>query len=167
MTSETGHHVRQDALVEHAVPLVARALLTTEDTEGLWAYLRERVESERHRIEDNTIRDALQPLQEQFSMRVVARVERRKRAPTAGRPVVAEVQLAGNQHFVLLTGYSLETGVMINDPWFGDSAVLGVRYADPAIVSIRTFTAGEPAGLRGDGRMSWVANAISAAPLAR
>ena len=85
----------------------------------------------------------------------------------AGRPVVAEVQLAGNQHFVLLTGYSLETGVMINDPWFGDSAVLGVRYADPAIVSIRTFTAGEPAGLRGDGRMSWVANAISAAPLAR
>jgi len=74
MTSETGHHVRQDALVEHAVPLVARALLTTEDTEGLWAYLRERVESERHRIEDNTIRDALEPLQERFSMRVVARV---------------------------------------------------------------------------------------------
>ena len=85
----------------------------------------------------------------------------------AGRPVVAEVQLAGNQHFVLLTGYSLEIGLMINDPWFGDSAVLGVRYADPSIVSIRTFMPTEPAGLRGDGRVSWLANAISAVNLAR
>jgi hypothetical protein len=74
MTSEAGHHLGHDALVEHAVPLVARALLTTEDTEGLWAYFRERVESERHRIEDNTIRDALEPLQERFPMQVVARV---------------------------------------------------------------------------------------------
>jgi len=87
----------------------------------------------------------------------------------AGRPVVAEVHLAGNQHFILLTGYTAEAGILINDPWFGDSVSLAARYTESGsdIVSIRTFMPVEPAGLRGDGRMSWVANAISAAPLAR
>src|SRR5207248_2826617 len=44
----------------------------------------------------------------------------------AGRPVVAEVSLGGNQHFVLLTGYTTEGGIVINDPWFADS----VRFVD-------------------------------------
>jgi peptidase C39-like protein len=85
----------------------------------------------------------------------------------AGRPVVAEVQLAGNQHFVLLTGWSAATGLQINDPWFGDSIPLGARYADPAIMSIRTFMPTEPSGLRSDGRVNWLANARSALNLAR
>jgi Peptidase_C39 like family len=87
----------------------------------------------------------------------------------AGRPVVAEVQLGGNQHFVLLTGYTLSGGLVIDDPWFGDVVSFNARYGDPAIgiLSIRTFMAGEPAGLRGDGRVNWLANAISAVQLAR
>ena len=74
MASETGHDVKRDPLVEHAVPMVAKAMLITEDAEGLWAYFRHRVDSERQRIEDNTIRDALEPLQERFPMEAVARV---------------------------------------------------------------------------------------------
>ena len=87
----------------------------------------------------------------------------------AARPVVAEVQLNGNQHLVLLTGYTLSGGLVINDPWFGDVVSFNARYGDPAIgiLSIRTFMVGEPAGLRVDGRVSWLANAISAAQLAR
>ena len=87
----------------------------------------------------------------------------------AARPVVAEVQLNGNQHFVLLTGYTLSGGLMINDPWFGDVVSFNARYGDPAIgiLSIRTFMEGEPAGLRVDGWVSWLANAISVAHRAR
>ena len=59
----------------------------------------------------------------------------------AAQPVVAEVSLNGNQHFVLITGYTADGGLQINDPWFGDSVRFGDRYGDPAsgIVSIRTF----------------------------
>jgi Peptidase_C39 like family len=59
-----------------------------------------------------------------------------------GRPVVAEVRLNGNQHFVLITGYTSAGGLQINDPWFGDAVNFSDRYGDPAsgIVSIRTFT---------------------------
>jgi len=87
----------------------------------------------------------------------------------AARPVIAEVQLNGNQHFVLLTGYTLSGGLVINDPWFGDVVSFNARYGDPAtgILSIRTFMVGEPAGLRVDGRVSWVANGMSAQRLAR
>lgn len=74
MTGEDGERVSRDRLVEHAAPLFARALLAAEDPERLWADLRERVESERGRIETDTIRDALEPLQERFPMHVVARV---------------------------------------------------------------------------------------------
>src|SRR5207245_6278381 len=35
----------------------------------------------------------------------------------AGRPVVAEVQLGSNQHFVLITGWTTEQGLIMNDPW--------------------------------------------------
>ena len=87
----------------------------------------------------------------------------------AGRPVVAEVRLGGNQHFVLLTGYSIEGGLEINDPWFADSVSLSDRYGDPAsgIVSIRTFMPADPGGQRGGGRVSWLANAIAAVHLSR
>jgi hypothetical protein len=87
----------------------------------------------------------------------------------AGRPVVAEVQLGGNQHFVLLTGYTLSGGLVIDDPWFGDAVSFNARYGDPAagILSIRTFMVGDPAGLRVDGRVNWLANSISAEQLAR
>jgi uncharacterized protein YvpB len=59
----------------------------------------------------------------------------------AAQPVVAEVSLYGNQHFVLITGYTTEGGFQINDPWFGDSVRFSDRYGDPVtgIVSIRTF----------------------------
>jgi hypothetical protein len=61
-----------------------------------------------------------------------------------GQPVIAEVSLNGNQHFLLLTGFSA-TGYWMNDPWFGDHANFSDRYGDPStgIVSIRTFA---PAG---------------------
>ena len=87
----------------------------------------------------------------------------------AGRVVLAEVQLGGNQHFVLLTGYTLSGGLVINDPWFGDVVSFNARYGDPAIaiLSIRTFMVADPAGLRADGRVNWLANAISAVQLAR
>ena len=62
----------------------------------------------------------------------------------AGRPVVAEVRLGRNQHFIVLAGRSGDD-YTINDPWFDDSVTLRVRYGNPrtAIVSIRTF-AGTP-----------------------
>lgn len=81
----------------------------------------------------------------------------------AGRPVVAEVQLWGNQHFVLLTGYTSDGGFAINDPWFGDSVRFSDRYGDPAngIVSIRTFMpADAPLGL--GQRHGWLASAVDA-----
>ena len=78
----------------------------------------------------------------------------------AGRPVVAEVQLSGNQHFVLITGYTSDGGLQINDPWFADSVNFTDRYGDPAtgIVSIRTFIPANPAGSSRGGRLSWLAN---------
>jgi len=87
----------------------------------------------------------------------------------AGRPVVAEVQLGGNQHFVLLTGDSSAGGLTINDPWFGDSVSFSDRYGDPStgILSIRTFMpAAAPAPRRGD-RDGWLANAAAAVHLAQ
>ena len=87
----------------------------------------------------------------------------------AGRPVVAEVRLGANQHFVLLTGYTTEGGILMNDPWFADSARFIDRYGDPAagIVSIRTFMPADPDGARGHGRLSWLANAVAAVHLSR
>jgi len=77
----------------------------------------------------------------------------------AGRPVIAEVRLGGNQHFVILTGYDA-SGYIINDPWFGDTVYFVARYGDPSsgIVSIRTYTPQLALGLRGGGRISWIAN---------
>jgi len=86
----------------------------------------------------------------------------------AYRPVVAEVQLSGNQHFVLLTGYTA-AGFMINDPWFGDSVRFNDRYGDPStgILSIRTFMPADIAPpSRGD-RAGWLANAVAALHLAQ
>jgi len=80
-----------------------------------------------------------------------------------------EVVLSGNQHFVLITGYTTEGGLQINDPWFADTVNFKDRYGDPStgVVSIRTFTPANPAGPRGGGRVSWLANAIAALHLAR
>jgi Peptidase_C39 like family len=87
----------------------------------------------------------------------------------AGRPVVAEVRLGANQHFVLLTGYTTEGGIQMNDPWFADSARFRDRYGDPAggIVSIRTFMPADPGGVRGHGPASWLANAVAAVHLSQ
>jgi hypothetical protein len=87
----------------------------------------------------------------------------------AGRPVVAEVRLGGNQHFVLLTGYTTEGGIEMNDPWFADSARFADRYGDPAagLVSARTFMPADPGGARGHGRVSWLANAVAAVHLSQ
>ncbi len=87
----------------------------------------------------------------------------------AGRPVVAEVSLGGNQHFILLTGYSTEGGLTANDPWFNDNIVFSERYGAPStgILSIRTFMPQDPGGPRGGGRLSWTANTVAAVHLAR
>ena len=81
----------------------------------------------------------------------------------AGRPVIAEVSLNGNQHFVILTGYD-SNGYIINDPWFSDVAYFAARYGDPStgIVSIRTYTPQLPLGVHGGGRISWIANSGAA-----
>ena len=67
----------------------------------------------------------------------------------AGRPVIAEVSLDGNEHFVIVTG-SNEQGLTINDPWFGDTVNFSDRYGDPStgIVSIRTYLPSVPPELR-------------------
>ncbi|HEX3629411.1 MAG TPA: C39 family peptidase [Candidatus Dormibacteraeota bacterium] len=87
----------------------------------------------------------------------------------AGRPVVAEVQLSGNQHFVLITGHTAEAGLQINDPWFADSVNFADRYGDPAsgIVSIRTFMPAAAGGSGASGRLSWLPNASGVPHLAR
>jgi hypothetical protein len=84
----------------------------------------------------------------------------------AGRPVVAEVSLGGNQHFVLLTGYTSTGGFTINDPWFGDSVRFVDRYGDPStgILSIRTFMPADAAPRRGE-RDGWLASAAVAVHL--
>ncbi|HXN02182.1 MAG TPA: C39 family peptidase [Candidatus Dormibacteraeota bacterium] len=81
----------------------------------------------------------------------------------AGRPVVAEVQLSGNQHFVLLTGYASTGGFVINDPWFADNVRFVDRYGDPSsgIVSIRTFMPADAAPRHGE-RDGWLASAVAA-----
>jgi hypothetical protein len=86
----------------------------------------------------------------------------------AGRPVVAEVRLGGNQHFILLTGYTQDGGIVINDPWFADSVSFSDRYGDPStgIVSVRTFMPQDPGGRHG-GRVSWLANPAAAVHLSR
>jgi hypothetical protein len=86
----------------------------------------------------------------------------------AGRPVVAEVQLSGNQHFVLLTGYATEGGFVINDPWFADSIRFTDRYGDPAIgiLSIRTFMPADAAPRHGE-RDGWLASAVDAVRLSQ
>jgi hypothetical protein len=86
----------------------------------------------------------------------------------AGRPVVAEVQLGGNQHFVLLTGYATAGGFVINDPWFADSVGFNDRYGDPAtgILSIRTFMPADAAPRPGEPD-GWLASAVAAVHLAQ
>jgi hypothetical protein len=86
----------------------------------------------------------------------------------AGRLVVAEVRLGGNQHFVLLTGYASTGGFVINDPWFADSLRFTDRYGDPStgILSIRTFTPADAAPRRGE-RDGWLASAVAAVRLAQ
>jgi len=90
MTEETQNQVRRDPLVEHVVPLLAKAMSTTQDTEELWAYLQERVESECRRMEDDAVRDALEPLRERFSIETLARVA----AAMAQQTVANEAQVA-------------------------------------------------------------------------
>jgi peptidase C39-like protein len=87
----------------------------------------------------------------------------------AGRPVVAEVQLGTNQHFVLITGWTTEEGLLMNDPWFADGGRFDSRYGDPTtgILSIRTFMPADPGGAHAQGRVSWLANAIAAVHLSQ
>lgn len=81
----------------------------------------------------------------------------------AGRPVIAEVSLGGNQHFVLIVGYS-GNAFQINDPWFADSVNFSDRYGDPAsgILSIRTFVTADPPAPDDASRVSWIASARAA-----
>jgi hypothetical protein len=87
----------------------------------------------------------------------------------AMQPVVAEVRLGANQHFVLLTGYTTGGGFQINDPWFGDTVRFSDRYGDPAtgIVSIRTFMPVDPGAPRDPGRVRPIASAVSGVDLWR
>ena len=72
MTDQT--QIRRDPLVEHAVPLVAKAMFLADDANDLWEYFRDRVDAERHRIVEDAIREALEPLEERFAMDAIARV---------------------------------------------------------------------------------------------
>jgi hypothetical protein len=90
MTDETQRQAKRDPLVEHVVPLVAKAMATTQDTEDLWVYLRQRVESECHRIQDDAIREALEPLEERFPIEAIARVA----AALAEKAIEREAQVA-------------------------------------------------------------------------
>jgi hypothetical protein len=66
--------IRRDPLVEHAVPLMAKAMFLAEDANDLWEYFRDRVDAERHRIVEDAIREALEPLEERFAIDDIARV---------------------------------------------------------------------------------------------
>jgi hypothetical protein len=87
----------------------------------------------------------------------------------AGRPVVAEVRLGINQHFVLLTGYTTDGGIVMNDPWFADSVKLNDRYGYPnsGVLSIRTFMPADARVAGGPDRDSWLANAVAAVHLSQ
>ncbi|MGH3138443.1 MAG: hypothetical protein ACRDQE_01800 [Gaiellales bacterium] len=86
----TQQQSRRDPLVEHVVPLLAKAMSTTQDTEELWGYLQERVQSECRRMEDDAVREALEPLRERYSIETVARVA----AAMAQQAVASEAQVA-------------------------------------------------------------------------
>ena len=60
----------------------------------------------------------------------------------AGNPVIAQVTLDGNMHFVLITGLGPGGALWINDPWFGDHTTFQSRYGNPAtqIQSIRLYS---------------------------
>jgi len=88
MTDET-QQSRRDPLVEHVVPLIAKAMASAGDTEELWSYLRERVEAECRRMEDDAVREALEPLEERFSIETLARV-----AATMAQQAVSDAQVA-------------------------------------------------------------------------
>ena len=66
--------IRRDPLVEHAVPLMAKAMYLADDANDLWEYFRDRVDAERHRIVEDAIREALEPLEERFAIDDLARV---------------------------------------------------------------------------------------------
>jgi len=64
-----------------------------------------------------------------------------RKAIDEGHPVIAEVRLSGQQHFVVITGYSGDT-FYINDPWYKECATLNTRYpGDPkkTIFGIRVY----------------------------
>jgi len=90
MTEDTQVQTRRDPLVEHVVPLIAKAMGTTQNTEELLAYLQERVDVECRRMEDDAVRDALEPLRERFSVETLARVA----AAMAQQTVASEAQVA-------------------------------------------------------------------------
>lgn len=64
----------------------------------------------------------------------------------AGNPVIAQVTLDGNMHFVLITGTGPDGTLWMNDPWTGDHTTFQSRYGSPAtgIDSIRIYS-GPPA----------------------
>ena len=72
------------------MPLLAKAMTATQDTDELWAYLQERVDSECRRMEDDAVRDALEPLRERYSIETLARVA----AAMAQQTVANEAQVA-------------------------------------------------------------------------
>jgi hypothetical protein len=81
---------RRDPLVEHVVPLIAKAMANTQDTDELWGYLHERVEAECRRMEDEAVREALEPLGERFELETLARVA----AAMAQKASVGDAQVA-------------------------------------------------------------------------
>jgi hypothetical protein len=74
MTDDIQQQARRDPLVEHVVPLIAKAMSNAQDTEELWSYLHARVAAECRRLEEEAVREALEPLLARFSVDAVARV---------------------------------------------------------------------------------------------
>src|SRR2546430_10232732 len=52
--------------------------------------------------------------------------------PAAGLLVMAELLLGCNQHFVLLTGYTMSRGLARDGPWAGGAVSSEARSASPA-----------------------------------
>jgi len=88
--TDQAQQARRDPLVEHVVPLLAKAMASTEDPAELWVYLQERVEAECRRMEDEAVREALESLGERFPLETLARVA----TAMAEQAAVGEAQVA-------------------------------------------------------------------------
>lgn len=77
MAVENAQQPTIDPLAEQAVVLLAKAMVTSHDREGLWDRFHERVVDQTRELEEAPIRDALDEMERQgVQLEAVARVVR-------------------------------------------------------------------------------------------